>query len=118
MAFLFDLQGIPYSPPVDPWVVLKRQFMDDNGRIPVPPNSSALTTAQAFTAGSSVLVYPPPKQHAAPVTPSVRRVTGQEWYEQSAIRAVNQVLLDFVSVFECDGILILTNIGRWTSDSS
>ncbi len=57
------ITGLPFAPYLDPWVVLKKQYLDER-------SSSAMTSNG---------------------TTSMNRLTGQQWYQQSAIRAVNQV---------------------------
>jgi hypothetical protein len=66
VPFLLSSSGIPYAPHKDPWVVLKRDYLD----------SAALAATRGNGSTNS----------------SVRRVNGQEWYDQSAMRAVNQVI--------------------------
>jgi len=62
------ITGIPYAPHMDPWVVLKKQFLDDK-------KSHGSSTIDSFgkRSVSSCL-------------------TGQAWYAQAASRAVNQAI--------------------------
>ena len=114
------MEGIPFAPFMDPWVMLKKQFLDDKTvaaaasptLMPgVPPTggggnaSSGVDIVSAFhrqgtpaitgTNHASDVVQPPPPP--APVVTAAAKgkttptLTGQAWYSQSAGRAVNQV---------------------------
>lgn len=135
--------GIPFAPYKDPWVVLKKQYLDEkcSGRTaaaPPPPSAALVNSKSAATSASSAQsssgtmwfsaaysAAPPAPQAqtqqrtiagyyaqppAAPVVTKMEPVpattmpypptrpqavshslTGQNWYNQSASRAVNQV---------------------------
>jgi hypothetical protein len=114
------MTGIPFSPFMDPWVVLKKKYLDDNCKNKGLHFSSNPTT----TGGQQVAVkaeqYKPPAQYQpSSYKPSslilsgtmqnikpgggqtalqsaggspAKRLSGQAWYVQSASRAVNQAL--------------------------
>jgi len=114
------MTGIPYAPPHDAWVTLKRQYMDENSVIATkaPPPAMTVSTSQAVggwavavqnasTSSSSNIpgagyIVPPPAPFAAKVTAigasgnklnnKMPTLSGQQWYQQSACRAVNQAL--------------------------
>ena len=112
------MTGIPYAPPHDAWVTLKRQYMDENSVITTnaPPPAMTASTAEAVggwavavqnSSSSSGIhgagyIVPPPAPYAPKVTTigaSVQQapkklltLSGQQWYRQSACRAVNQAL--------------------------
>ncbi len=56
------ITGIPYAPHMDPWVVLKKQYLDEK-------RAAKSSNGQ-----------------------SIERLSGQAWYMQSASRAVNQAI--------------------------
>lgn len=66
------LVGIPFAPYLDPRVRQKQKYLDDK--------ISSLSHFQSWTVAS--------KSHK--VTPS--RLSGREWYNQTAVRAVNQAV--------------------------
>jgi len=115
------MTGIPYAPPHDAWVTLKRQYMDENSVITTiaPPPAMTASTAQAgggwavavqnapTSSSSSYIpgagyIVPPPAPFSSKVTTigasaskldnKMPTLSGQQWYRQSACRAVNQAL--------------------------
>jgi Rad3-related DNA helicase len=81
--------GIPYAPYKDPWVVLKQKYLDEK----VKEASALPSTTQQH---SHLLPYShftsqrPVLNTVQPV--AVSKISGREWYNQSAIRAVNQAI--------------------------
>lgn len=130
------ITGIPYAPYFEPWVVLKKRFLDDQRlasqavtmtapAVPAPVAVTAgpmvSTSASAYMDGIRAAsnnagvngnnVYNNPynsmlttfqQQHqqqrqqwsmkGVKSCSATKRLTGQQWYEQSAIRAVNQAI--------------------------
>lgn len=96
-----SLSGLPYAPYQDPWVILKKQFLDD--RCARPPtailNPQSANTSDCSSSISLPNVTKPLGPHSQPApakemgsTKSVqRRLNGAGWYSQAAARAVNQV---------------------------
>lgn len=84
------ITGIPYAPNVDPWVVLKRQYLDDRCKKSssnVPHSlavSNVMSTSTLPTHTSSIAIKPSAS--------SALKLDGQAWYNQSASRAVNQAV--------------------------
>lgn len=108
------LAGIPYAPHLDPWVQLKKQYLDD--KIAPPPQPVKLAAGGAAAASnvpsyaeicSSTAAAAVKSASLAPRYTGGKRLSGQAWYNQSASRAVNQVTLSalfrvillFLSVF-------------------
>lgn len=126
--------GIPFAPYMDPWVMLKKQYLDEKcaaaARPPAPTTLPGTAAAVVGSADSAIVssfhrhiapsaypavMAPPPPPLANPVLPpapaayppapsavvasqpaqkpAVVTLTGQNWYSQSAGRAVNQVFL-------------------------
>lgn len=121
--------GIPYAPHVDPWVVLKREYLDSRLSGKSNPAPAAVTTkshpygpsartggiakAGPLVLGSShpygkspgTTGYSSVSSHqitaavsasgganAASSMTTAGHISGQAWYDQSAMRAVNQAL--------------------------
>ena len=108
--------GIPFSPFMDPWVVLKKQYLDDNckqkglffssvpatipGRTSTGPSSQyqpsdQLKPSSLIVSGTMQNINPKGQTNYRPGTSeqsSGKRLSGQAWYVQSASRAVNQAL--------------------------
>lgn len=105
------ITGLPYAPYLDPWIVLKKQYLDDRIKSSVAlksqqvlnnANSSGVmhnnySLSSAATLGSSFLqntgrvVSSKPIQASLNV-PQSSHISGQDWYNQSATRAVNQAI--------------------------
>lgn len=118
------ITGIPYAPHVDPWVVLKREYLDSrlsgkltsNNDIATPlmtASSGGIAKAGPLILGSSHPYGKPAgtssiyssvtsqqitasTNSAQPISAPIGAVngciSGQTWYDQSAMRAVNQAL--------------------------
>ncbi len=71
--------GIPYAPHKDPWVVLKKEYLDHTAR----NNNIAGALMKNATHGTSLM--------RQGLSVQQQSLTGQTWYDQSAMRAVNQV---------------------------
>jgi hypothetical protein len=83
-------EGIPYAPHLDPWIVLKKQHLDDAMHPKALTESSALTPqaqAMRMLSGTSSTVF-----SGNPPSSSRNKLSGQGWYVQSASRAVNQAM--------------------------
>ena len=88
------ITGIPYAPYFEPWVVLKKKYLDEQVQT---GRTKATTTSATTTAGSSMTMAmsnaTKSHQHHHPqLLNQPCLLTGQQWYEQSAIRAVNQAI--------------------------
>jgi hypothetical protein len=151
--------GIPFAPYMDPWVMLKKQYLDEKSAAAAKPPPAPVpgAAAVAVPSGSAVVssfhrhiapsafpaVMPPPAPltvappaasagplvsapmsvaaaAAYPPAPAARPVstlTGQNWYTQSAGRAVNQVT---ILVATCSALLLtlFTVVGtvHWPCD--
>ena len=91
------LTGIPFAPHMDPWIQLKKQYLD---------NKCRTSTSSVGIASKVKSTYPPENQtHALQMSQNlvnqqnkglnsanIHKLNGQSWYNQSAIRAVNQAL--------------------------
>jgi len=65
---------------MDPWIVLKRQYLDERKAQMSVSSSTSSSSASNGSSGSKQLYQ------------SLKlKLTGQEWYNQAASRAVNQV---------------------------
>lgn len=109
------ITGIPYAPHMDPWVVLKREYLDS--RLSGVVKSSSQLAQGGVTTGITkagpLLLGPHPYGRPINSTPyvsvtsqqitaaagaspglpaGVGNISGQTWYDQSAMRAVNQAL--------------------------
>lgn len=87
--------GIPYAPFADPWVVLKRKYLDEKLKSSHGTNSYALPPPNPYSSGSQLPHFDElVKVQRAQVTSGLprTRLSGQEWYGQSALRAVNQAI--------------------------
>ncbi|RYH21162.1 hypothetical protein EON65_21345 [archaeon] len=102
--------GIPFAPFMDPWVALKKAYLDRktmvNALTPILVNNAApggpVTVANlennlwASAAANAPAVKPNSGQEAGyqagPKGTAIKHLTGQMWYNQSAARAVNQCL--------------------------
>ena len=99
--------GIPFAPPYDPWVTLKKQYLDERS-LSTSSSQSATTTAMSLSSVANDDKSKPsvnnnnhPPSYISDVsgtnilnksTASVKRLDGQGWYLQSASRAVNQAM--------------------------
>lgn len=95
------ITGLPYAPFQDPWVVLKRQFLDELcfQQPSVQIQHANVTSIGSGYASAMVPKIAPSAQPVKPVTSgsvgfrsAVRRLNGEAWYAQSASRAVNQAI--------------------------
>ena len=110
------MTGIPYRPPQDAWVTLKRQYMDENcalstSTVPqtVPDQSiggwaaAVQSTAAAQSTGKAPMAPPPTRSELTEQSISLTKargnelarvptLSGEQWYRQDACRAVNQAL--------------------------
>lgn len=98
--------GIPYAPHLDPWIVLKKQHLDDamqpKGTFE-PPQLTPQAQAMRLLSGTSSGTFSTPSTTRA-------KLSGQGWYVQSASRAVNQAMgrvirhqKDWGAIFLLDG---------------
>lgn len=87
------ITGLPYAPFQDPWVVLKRQFLDELC-FQQPSVQTQVSVTNGYSGYAQVSL--PPKVLAPKPSvgfrSSVRRLNGEAWYAQSASRAVNQAI--------------------------
>ena len=94
------LTGIPYAPKADAKVRLKRTFLDEK-----------IASANARRGGADVSAENDVARRAAPVGPSDASssgdLTGEAWYSQSAMRAVNQALGRVIRHKDDHGAVIL-----------
>ena len=98
------ITGLPYAPLLDPWVVLKKQYLDErfNGismaMVKNPQSMGPSATNRWSSALNQVVTTSisnpslPANALQSSVTTSGKGISGQTWYEQSAVRAVNQCL--------------------------
>lgn len=96
------ITGLPYTPFQDPWVVLKRQFLDESCfqqpsvQVAIPNTYAGYAQAVGSGSGSmGLLSMGQTKTTANPATgfrSAIRRLNGEAWYAQSASRAVNQAI--------------------------
>lgn len=97
------ITGIPYAPNHDPWVVLKKQYLDEriikinsNNSLNSTPTASQVVPAN-FTSDKNLWLKAKGNSSVYPPSPSSTSSTsqllsGNLWYNQSASRAVNQAL--------------------------
>lgn len=79
MLWLYAAIGLPYSPHMDPWIILKKQYLDEKVKL------GKMSVTTSANAGNQTMIT---KNN----TGKSSYLTGQEWYQQSAMRAVNQVI--------------------------
>jgi hypothetical protein len=116
------ITGLPYAPYLDPWVVLKKNYMDERcNKVVANQLMTPITTADPYKSSASYssvsnsvdafmstvfkpssVQYPPQVTKPAIMTPAVTmpppmsksafKLDGKAWYDQSASRAVNQAI--------------------------
>jgi hypothetical protein len=103
LILIIILEGIPFAPYMDPWVVMKKSYLDEkvtrnhsivSSTVSTAGNSWALakqSTAHPSSAVAAVSVST--TTSAVAVANKGTSINGQTWYNQSASRAVNQVCL-------------------------
>lgn len=98
------ITGIPFAPHMDPWIVLKKQHLDETiqskGTLQTSVEYSPQVQAQKMLSGTSSTVFSSSTSSSSSSSnntsnghnSSQSRLSGQGWYIQSASRAVNQAM--------------------------
>jgi hypothetical protein len=77
----------------DPWVVLKKEFLTEQFNL--SSKNQAIDCKPVYNIGygptSTTLNIPNPARNIIRPTIAKRTLTGEAWYSQTAVRAVNQV---------------------------
>lgn len=82
--------GIPFAPFKDPWVELKMKYLDQKAKA-TTELKQALHPPNPYTSSYSQPIAPTTVSIVA-AAPPAKRLSGREWYSQSAVRAVNQAI--------------------------
>ncbi len=110
-------QGLPFAPYQDPWVLLKRQYLDDicmSNRIfanPVQNSSTSISLplnlsygglrGVSYMNGNNLSTSSNISASQRKPSTIIRRLNGATWYAQTAARAVNQVLIFKMVISKC-----------------
>eukprot|EP01035_Chromulina_nebulosa_P020423 gene20423-26502_t len=95
------ITGIPYSPHTDPWIILKKQYLDEKISKTPTNTSNQIDSNMKYLNNwinknhSTISISNNPKYIQTKTNSDINKadcLSGQDWYHQSAIRAVNQAV--------------------------
>lgn len=105
--------GIPFAPFKEPRVAMKMKYLDQKLR----ERADAARPSQSSNPYGQFFASSIPSQPVAAVVPTGKAISGREWYNQSAIRAVNQAVgriirhkRDWGAVFLLDERLVYARV--------